>query len=44
MKNILIIGNSDEVKKKLNDCLQETFQVYMCPLKQEDVKFEKKKF
>ena len=38
MKNILIIGNSDEVREKLRDCLQEIFQVYMCPLKQEDVK------
>ena len=38
MKNILIIGNSEEVRKKLRDCLQEIFQVYMCPLKQEDVK------
>lgn len=38
MKNILIIGNSDEVKKKLNDCLQETFQVYMCSFKLEDIK------
>ena len=23
MKNILIIGNSEEVRKKLRDCLQE---------------------
>lgn len=38
MKNILIIGNLEEVRKKLRDCLQEIFQVYMCPLKQEDVK------